>query len=159
MRSRVIPILTAVIVFSAFVIGCQSRPEVTDTRAIEEAAIRAAGEAWMKAMSEKDVDKIMSFFAPDARSWWSGAVEVDTETIRKDVTAAFADSLYALTWSINLVKVARSGDLAYELGTYQETSSDTHREPRTRGGDYLTIWEKQADGSWKASVDIGVLTQ
>ena len=159
MRSNLMRVFMAVVSFSAVAASCQLRSQASDMRASDEAAIRAAGEAWMKAMSAKDVDRVMSFFAPDARSWWSGAMEADTETIREDVTAAFADPCYALTWSINLVKVARSSDLAYEMGTYEETSGDAHREPQTKRGDYLTIWEKQADGSWKASVDIGVLTE
>jgi ketosteroid isomerase-like protein len=46
------------------------------------------------------------------------------------------------------VEVARSGDLAYVVGTY------AFANPALDKGKFVDIWKKQADGSWKAVVAI-----
>jgi uncharacterized protein (TIGR02246 family) len=146
---------------AAIVVGCQPQPppEPPDTRAADEAAIRAASGAWMQAAGEKDADKIMSFIAADAQAIYAGKPLVGAEAIRQAVTDDWADPNYAVTWEITKVKVARSGDLAYEMGTFEETRSDARKRPQTSTGYYVAIWEKQADGTWKATVDIGSPSQ
>ncbi len=49
--------------------------------------------------------------------------------------------------------MARSGDLAYETGTYTMTLSDAKTKPSTDQGHYVVVWQKQADGTWKVVLD------
>jgi ketosteroid isomerase-like protein len=58
-----------------------------------------------------------------------------------------------LTWHSNEVGVARSGDLAYTSGTYQSAFKGGSGKTLVDKGKYLTIWKKQADGSWKVLFD------
>ncbi|MBA2471329.1 MAG: hypothetical protein H0V41_03460 [Pseudonocardiales bacterium] len=44
--------------------------------------------------------------------------------------------------------MARSGDLAYSTGTY------AFANPPIDKGKFVDVWKKQADGSWKAVIDI-----
>ena len=51
--------------------------------------------------------------------------------------------------------VARNGsDLAYTVGSYSTTLPESP-DSVVATGSYVTIWERQRDGSWKVSLDIG----
>lgn len=79
------------------------------------------------------------------------------------LVAATADSAHAgspsnitagnLTWHSNEVGAAHSGDLAYTSGTYQSALKGGSGKASVDKGKYLTIWKKQADGSWKVLFD------
>lgn len=56
----------------------------------------------------------------------------------------------AITWAPFEAKAAASGELGYTMGNWKYADADT-----TMYGFYYTIWKKQADGSWKWSVDGG----
>ncbi len=158
MKSNRLLFVFLLVGLAAIVVGCQPQPppEPPDTRAADEAAIRAASSAWMQAVSAKDLDKMMSFLAADAQGLYSGSEPViGQEAIRESWSKEMEDPNYALSWETTKVKVARLSDLAYEMGTYEETRSDARKRPQTTKGKYLTIWEKQADGTWKVTVDIG----
>lgn len=59
-----------------------------------------------------------------------------------------------LTWEPEVVEVAASGELGYTSGPYQ-VRPGRGLEP-TGCGHYISIWKKQADGTWKVLLDIGV---
>jgi uncharacterized protein (TIGR02246 family) len=46
------------------------------------------------------------------------------------------------------------GDLAVETGTFEWTFTPKGGKPAADKGKYLTVWRKQADGSWKIVRDI-----
>jgi ketosteroid isomerase-like protein len=56
------------------------------------------------------------------------------------------------------VTVARSGDLAYEVGDYEMTINDKKGKPQTVKAKYVVVWGKQSDGKWKALVDAPTTT-
>jgi ketosteroid isomerase-like protein len=61
---------------------------------------------------------------------------------------------FSLNWQPVKVEVAQSGDLGYTYGTYQLTMNDPAGNPVTDRGKYITVWKKQADGSWKSVADM-----
>jgi len=52
------------------------------------------------------------------------------------------------------IEVARSGDLAYQRGTYVLSAQDDKDELTQSTGKYVVVWKKQSDGNWKAIIDI-----
>ena len=46
------------------------------------------------------------------------------------------------------------GDYAIETGNYELTATPKGGKPVTEKGKYITVWKKQADGSWKIYRDI-----
>ena len=52
-------------------------------------------------------------------------------------------------------EMAASGDLGYTFGNYVATSKDKDGKVVKHYGKYVTIWKKQADGSWKVAMDTG----
>ena len=133
--------------------GCtQQQP---DTRAADEAAIRAADVAFSKAVEAKQLDAAVAFYADDAVAMFTNEPMLTTiEAIRKSFTRFLATPGLAMKWQVTKVVAARSGDFGYTVGTYEMTMNDSQGKPFTDHGKYTTVWTKQADGSWKAVVDI-----
>lgn len=126
-----------------------------DTRATDEAAIRAADMAWSKVAAAKQVDAMLAYYADDATLLAPNApMASDKQSIRKMMTGLFATPGFSLSWQVTKVEVARSGDIGYSLGTYQMGMNDPKGNPVTDRGKYATVWRKQPDGNWKAIVDM-----
>ena len=92
----------------------------------------------------------MSYMAPDATTYAPGAPAAKgSDAIR----AMFAELMkapgFSVTWTADKADVAASGDVAYTTGTY-----DLKMAGATEKGKYVTVWKKQADGSWKVAEDI-----
>ncbi len=74
---------------------------------------------------------------------------------KKAIAAAFesfSDTGFVLTWEPLDAAVSKSGDLGYTYGLYTnfiKADSSVYR------GKYVSIWEKQPDGSWKYVLDAG----
>ncbi len=152
-------ILSLALFSIAFAAGCASEPQKPvappDTRKADEAAIRAASAAWSKASEAKDLEKSVSYYADDAVFLVDkGALVKTKDAIRlawKDLVAPDGPTL---TFTTTFVEVARSGDIGYEYGTYDLTTPSKKGPPKVDKGKYATVWKKQADGNWKAIVDI-----
>jgi uncharacterized protein (TIGR02246 family) len=139
--------------------GDQPQPQVAvqpaDSGATAEAAIRAASAAWSQASAAKDVDQAVSFYADDAVQMSpKGPAVRGKENIRKGWVPMLATPGPGLSFQTTSVEVARSGDLAYETGTYDFATTDKNGKTNDEKGKYLVIWKKQGDGSWKAAVDM-----
>jgi uncharacterized protein (TIGR02246 family) len=125
-----------------------------DTRAADEAAIRAADLHWVKAIAAKDAPAIASFYADNAVLMAAGEPIVSgKDAIQKSYVGMMGDPQFALTFSPTKIVVAKGGDMAYETGDYQITFSGKKDKPLTTKAMYVVVWGKQADGSWKALVD------
>jgi uncharacterized protein (TIGR02246 family) len=146
---------TAVGIAVAVMVGCAQRPaEPPDTRAADEAAIRAAVTEWSAAARAKDAAKFVSFYADDGDVMMAGFPDISgIAAIREGIAGMMQDPNFSLSFAAERVVVARSGDLAYETGSYVMTMSGPDGEPATEQGHYVVIWRKQADGSWKVAID------
>jgi uncharacterized protein (TIGR02246 family) len=158
-RSRSLFLFVAALFALNFLAACSTQPqkpvEPPDTRAADEATIRANVVAWSQASQAKDVNKALSFYADDAIQMPDrGALVKGRENMRKGWEQMFALPGPGLTFATTGVEVARSGDIAYEYGTYDLATKDAKGRAHDEKGKYLVAWKKQADGSWKAVVDI-----
>ncbi|PTM97590.1 uncharacterized protein (TIGR02246 family) [Mycoplana dimorpha] len=109
-------------------------------------------EAWLNAVAANDPKAIAAFYAED------GAILAPGMPIAKGrdaVEAAWKGFVgmkdFSLTFSPSLVDVAQSGDLAYEIGTY-ELGYSTDKPVHDRGK-YVVVWKK-SDEDWKVMADI-----
>ena len=132
-------------------------PPPPDTRAADEAAIHAAVKEWSASAQAKDADKFASVYAEDATVMFEDAPDISGKAaIREAIGGMMQDPNFALAFAADKVVAARSGDLAYETGTYQMTMSDAKKKPATEKGHYVVVWQKQADGAWKVVQDVPV---
>ena len=141
-------------------VGC-SQPaavEPPDTRAQDETAIRDASKAWAAAAQAKDPEKFASFYTDDAVLMLADTPETSGKAAIHDTVAGLMkDPAFALSFETTKVEVARSGDMAYELSTFTITTTDEKsKKPVTGKGHGIVLWKKQADGSWKAHIDVPV---
>jgi len=134
--------------------ACDRQPAKQDSAAIEQ-QILAQEEAWNRAYAARDAEALAGFFADDAAMASPGEQLVrGKDGIRQSNEAFASDSNLSVTFRANRVQVAQSGDLAYSRGQYMMTMTDpASGQPRSTRGYYLTVWQKQADGSWKAVED------
>jgi uncharacterized protein (TIGR02246 family) len=129
--------------------------EMQQAHAADEAAIRVASAAWSQASVAKDLDKAVSFYTDDAVQMSPKAPATKgKENIRKNWAPMLAMPGPGLSFQTTTVEVARSGDIAYETGTYDFATADKKGKTSDEKGKYVVVWKKQSDGSWKAAVDI-----
>jgi ketosteroid isomerase-like protein len=116
--------------------------------------IRAADIAWDKTYEAKDLDGAVAFCDEQASLLWPNYPVATGNAIAKLTAAAFAIPDFKLVWQSDKVGVARSGDLGYTSGTYVWSFKDASGKSISDKGKYLTVWKKQADGSWKVLFDM-----
>ena len=146
--------MTAIFLGALALAACNQAAPKVDTAAIEQ-QILAQEEAWNAAYAKRDAEALAGFFADDAAMAAPGEQLVRGKDAIRQANASFAqDSNLSVTFRANRVQVADSGDLAYTRGQYMMTMTDpATKQPQSSRGYYLTVWEKQADGSWKAVED------
>ena len=121
----------------------------------DERAIREADAAWSKAAAAKDLEGTLSFMAEDTLEMAPNApLLTGKAAARKFWGDMFAAPGFAISWQATKAEVSRGGDLGYSIGSYQLSMQDKSGKPMADRGKYVTIWKKQADGSWKVTVDI-----
>ena len=136
-----------------FLSSCFSAPK-NDPAAIV-AQLKASEAKWNRAYADHDAVALAAAYAPDAALANPGAALVTgADAIRKETASFASDPNLKVAFASDRIQVARSGDLAYTRGHYTLTMSDpATKKPVDSGGNYLTVWQKQADGSWKAVED------
>ncbi len=60
-----------------------------------------------------------------------------------------------LTWQPIFAAVSRAEDLGYTTGPWQFKNDSKDAQP-SAFGNFMTVWKKQSDGSWKFALDLGV---
>ena len=60
-----------------------------------------------------------------------------------------------LSWQPIFAAVSRAGDLGYTTGPWQFKNDIKDAKPAAFGN-FMTVWKKQADNSWKFALDLGI---
>ena len=132
--------------------GCQKEP--IDTRAKDERAIRDADAATLKAAQANDVNGAVTNYADDADWLPPNSPLVHGKAAIRAGWAKLVDNPgFTIDWQINKLEVARSGDLAYTIYTYQMALDGANGKPITDQGKDMAVWKKESDGTWKMVAD------
>ena len=109
-------------------------------------------------MQAKDLAKVNSYYAPDAVIATTGRPAAkDGRAVSKAIMDDLADPNFKMSLSHEKTEVAASGDLAYRRGSYKITATNPQtKQVEHSVGTYLTVFKKQAGGSWKVVEDFGV---
>jgi uncharacterized protein (TIGR02246 family) len=120
----------------------------------DEQAIRALDVAWSHAAGSKDLDKTVSFYADDASMLPPNApIATGKDAIRAAWSHFMSLPGFNLQFAPTKVVVAKSRDMAYEIGTFQITLNDSQGKPGTSVGKFVVVWQKRT-GHWKVAADI-----
>ena len=153
-RLFLIPFVSLVLLLT----GCSQAPSpASDMREVDVKAIKADGEQWQKDFAAKDADKLVSHYTDDVVVMNPGQPAIKgKEAARAAMKAMLSDPAFKLTFEIGNVEVARSGDIGYATGPYQLTFTDpVTKKVIEDKGNYVEVYKKQADGSWKSAYDVG----
>ncbi len=149
MRHRFHAALLAVCLLPAVLsAGCARAPELdlaAELESLVQAELsfaRAAGEKGMREAFLEYLAEESVLFRPnpvDGREWFRAAQPTDA----------------LLSWYPSQADISRDGRLGYTTGPY-EYRAEGVQDPAVRHGNYVSIWRKQADGSWRVILDMGV---
>jgi ketosteroid isomerase-like protein len=118
-------------------------------------AIRAADQEWLKVFAAKDLEKSVAFCAEDGSVLAPNApIATGRPAISQLFTVFFSLPEFNIQWLPSKVSVARSGEMGYSTGTYQLSFKGPAGTTIADHGKYVTVWQKQGDGSWKVALDI-----
>lgn len=148
--------LAVTVVLTLGIAGCNQPPQTSDTHDADVQALKDNEAQWNKDYQGKDVDKLVAHYTDDAVLMSPGAPPWNgKDAIRAGMKEMISDSALSLTFVPGRVEVAKSGDMAYTEGSYTMTMTDpATKKPINDKGSYVTVYKKEADGSWKAVSDI-----
>ena len=146
--------LQLTLITSALLASSCAPSTVPDTRAADEAAIRALDEQWSATAAKNDLDGTVGFYSDDAVLLPPNApIATDQKSIRESWAGLLGPNT-AVSWKVSKVEVAKSGEIGYLYGTYQLSIKDPKGGPAINdAGKLLEVWKRQSDGKWKCIVD------
>ena len=98
-------------------------------------------------------DAFMAFIADDGLLFRPGAVNGKKWMIEHPVPPS--DKKPLLAWRPSFAGMSASGDMGFTTGPW-EFKGDVKDEKPSGYGHFVTVWKKQADGSWRFVVDLGI---
>lgn len=118
-------------------------PAAVDTDAVR-AGVEDAAQQWSAAATAGDAEALTNLYAADATIY---APDTPPITGRDAIHAFFTEMVsegpYAITLSTNEVIIPESGEIAIELGSFEDESGS---------GKYIGVY-KNIDGNWKLIAD------
>ena len=118
-------------------------------QAVDPTEIIDRYEAYNAAFGTADAEAVLAFYADNAiRIDSEGSVMDGIAAIRDDLSTFFGENDYVLD-EFTTPDVQASGDLAVTLSVFRD-----HWTPKAGGdvtqqvGQWLIVWQRQADGSW-----------
>jgi uncharacterized protein (TIGR02246 family) len=125
-----------------------------DTKAEGEKLMQTSRE-WSKVAASRNADSILRYWTDDAVVLSAGDPELKgKDAIRGMVEGSFKNPGFQISWEPESVEVSKSGDLGYLMENTRMIYPDSAGKEMTQNFKAVTIWKKQADGSWKCAVDV-----
>jgi uncharacterized protein (TIGR02246 family) len=137
--------------------GAESPPAAAaGLSAADEAAVRAADQAWAKAATAGDAAALAAFYTSDAVLMPPGSPALHGAD---EIGKFFSGMTGAVSgpFELKTSAVEGRGDLALSTGEYKATFTPKKAGAKplpAEEGKYLGVMKKQADGSWKLIYDI-----
>ena len=133
----------------------QSKPVGVATPDQSVAAVKDADTKWSKAAQAHDMVTFYSFYADDAAVLPANAeLLTDKPSLQKYWSGQLTKNV-DVSWAPMYVEASASGDMVYVVGSYTMTTKPVKGKGKASSdhGKYMSVWKKQADGSWKAEAD------
>ena len=146
---KIISIALMLIAFAS----CNQQKEF-DTKSEGEKLMQTSRQ-WSQVAQSRNADSILSYWTDDAVMISAGEASLKgKDGIRQMVEGSLKDSAFQISWEPESAEVSKSGDMGYLLETTKMNMTDSSGKPFTQNFKAVTIWKKQADGSWKCAVDV-----
>lgn len=119
-----------------------------------ERELLAADAAFNDAVQKGGIDAWVGFFAEQGVQG-TNPPTVGLDAIRKAMADDFSQPGFRLTWQPQGARSLDSGRLGMTWGRWQRYSQSADGKSIDLTGQYITIWKKQKDGTWKVIWDGG----
>jgi ketosteroid isomerase-like protein len=147
--------LSLVIFLAISLASCQMKTEVKVDSKEEAEKLMQISRDWSKAAVSRNVEETLKYWADDAVIISSGEPDLKgKEAIRKMVEGGFNDPGFEISWEPVSAEVSQSGDLGYLLEESKISLKDSLGNVQTQRFKSITIWKKDAQGTWKNVVDV-----
>jgi len=133
--------------------GC-NRQTSPDSSVADESAVKETDAQWAKTAGTNDLDGTVAYYTDDASLLPPNAPIATGKQAIRAVWATMLSPDTTVSWQVSKADVARSGELAYVMGTYQITAKNPQGKSQEDHGKLVEVWKKQADGKWKTVADI-----
>ncbi|HEX6134911.1 MAG TPA: DUF4440 domain-containing protein [Longimicrobiales bacterium] len=134
--------------------ACAGSPPAVDTAA-EEAELMRISREWSDVAATGDIDAILAGWADDAVMMAPGQPPLrGKQAIREYVESTGSIPGFSIRWEPLEAHVAASGDMGYMIERNQFSFQDSTGAQVTESNKVVTVWRKQADGSWKNVIDM-----
>jgi len=130
------------------------KQQAPDTRVADEQTVRNLDAQWSKMAGARDLDGTVGYYSDDAVLLPPNEPIVTGKQAIRVSWVSLLSPNNALGWQANKVDVARSGDLAYVVGSYTLTTRDAEGKPVVDRGKTIEVFKKQADSTWKVVADM-----
>jgi uncharacterized protein (TIGR02246 family) len=121
----------------------------------EEQKLMETSRAWSRAAQGGDVDSMLAYWSDDAVVIQPGQeVTRGREPLRAMIERMNKVPGFAISWEPLEARISDGGDMGYLIERTTLTMNGPDGKPVTQHFRAVTIWKKQADGSWKNVVDI-----
>jgi ketosteroid isomerase-like protein len=137
--------------FVLLALGASSVAAQPAARRQAEAAMLKADREFNQAMADRDLKRFLSFVAEDA----TFNTNRGREAVGKAWAPFFATDGPRISWAPTKAEALVAGDIGYTVGTWERRTKAADGTMKTTKGQYLTVWQKQKDGSWQATYDNG----
>ena len=142
MKKRLV-LTMGMVICLGFSVGCQKPAGLSEA---DRMAIRQVQENDIKLTNAKDWKGDLALYTEDAIELPPNQAVVQG----KAAIQAWAEAFPPFSnYQAQSLELEGQGDLAYDRGTYSMTIMPAGAAPIEDRGKYLTIYRKQADGSWK----------
>ena len=150
MRTRMKLVLVALLFIAGIGVSFAQKPKGN----VDEQAIRKLDQEWSAAADRKNLEKTVSIYAEEASAFpYNAPIATGKEQIREMWSHLMSLPGFSLTFTPTKIEVAKSGDVAYDVGTFTLKFNDAQGNLTSTAGKYVVVWKKQA-GQWKAVADI-----
>jgi uncharacterized protein (TIGR02246 family) len=148
---RALPFIVGVCGLAASaLLGCGGSGEPSEA---DLTMARSISPAFVRAMESKDSEALASFYAEEGTLMPPGAPPIQG---RAAIQAFWERMVHTAIKKValNPQDLRMSGDLSYEVGTYDIDLALPDGTAASEQGKYIVLMKKQADGSWKMTHDM-----
>jgi ketosteroid isomerase-like protein len=143
-------ILLGCLAFSQALAAAAAAPQSSS----DEATIRKIDTDWSHAAEAGDLTGVLRPYASDGAMLAPGATLASgTDAIRQVWSSLVSKPGFSLKFTPTQITIARSRDMAWELGTFQLRLNDPQGKPSVAVGKYVVTWTR-VGGEWKVAADI-----
>ena len=135
--------------FLLFLLACEPQNAIPDPAKLKQEIVDAEAAFAKMAATKGIAEAFYTFAAEDAViKRQNDTLIMGRDGIRQYYSAPFYQSA-KVDWKPDYVNVSSHGDLAYTYGKFTWTSQDSTGNVNEIKGIFHTVWQRQADGSWK----------